>query len=56
MRGGYGTTGEGPVYALSFCDVRSRAGGRLANLDAFTAVGAFDLGSSRVPAREMLDH
>jgi Tol biopolymer transport system component len=48
LRGGYGTTGEEVVAALPLTDIGAQHGARLSSVDAFTALGSYQLGGTSV--------
>lgn len=54
LRGGYGTTGVEIVFAIPFSEVRLETGGRISNVTAFTALGSYASGSTRVLDRAVL--
>ena len=52
LRGGYGTTGDEVVFSVPLQDLGLQNGGRLSHVDAFTALGSYDLGPVRILDRE----
>ena len=48
LRGGYGTTGVEIVFALPLSEIGLEAGGRISNVTAFTGLGTYLSGATRI--------
>jgi Tol biopolymer transport system component len=48
LRGGYGTTGERTVFSVPLSDIGLKAGGRLSQVEAFSAIGISQTGATKV--------
>ena len=55
LRGGYGSTGERVVFSLPLAEIGLDGGGELSNVEAFSAIGSFYMGSQRTLDTVSLD-
>lgn len=57
LKGGYGTTGEAITTAIPLSQLGLEHGGAITNMEAFTALGSYDLGTSKIlDSLSMGDH
>ena len=54
LRGGYGTTGVEIVFALPLSEIGLEAGGRISNVTAFTGLGTYLSGATRILDKAVL--